>query len=38
MFSSRFAAHVFPGDASRAFPDVDRLDGGSFWLRIGAAA
>jgi predicted O-methyltransferase YrrM len=38
LFSSRFAAHVFPGDASRAFPDVDRLDGGSFWLRIGAAA
>jgi predicted O-methyltransferase YrrM len=38
LFSSRFAAHAFPAETTRAFPDVDRVDGGSFWLRLGAAA
>jgi hypothetical protein len=35
LFGSRFAAHTFPAQTRAAFPMVDKLDGGSFWLRVG---
>ena len=34
LFSSRYSAHVFPAETRAAFPCVEKLDGGSLWIRL----
>jgi predicted O-methyltransferase YrrM len=36
LFGTRYAAHHFHREMSLAFPVAKRLDGASFWLRVGA--
>jgi hypothetical protein len=34
LFASRFSAERFPHECRAAFPDVERLNGASFWMRV----
>ncbi len=36
LFGTRYAAHHWPDEMARAFPSATRLDGASFWLRVGS--
>jgi hypothetical protein len=35
LFGTRYAAHHWPDEVAHAFPSAKRLDGASFWLRVG---
>lgn len=35
LFGTRYAAHHWHDEMARAFPSAKRLDGASFWLRVG---
>jgi Methyltransferase domain len=34
LFSSRYSAHFFPDQTRAAFPLVEKMDGGSLWMRV----
>jgi hypothetical protein len=38
LFGTRYAAHHFRREMALAFPRATRLDGASFWLRVGASS
>jgi hypothetical protein len=37
LFSSRYSSHVYPAETRAAFPTTAKVDGSSFWMRMGDA-